>query len=363
MPRRASERRLNVFSLSFLDVMSCGFGAVVLVFLIINHRIDDEGDPVDRDVLAELRQLDYQIATGEENLRALAAELETRRRRVEDARQRFVAATADRERHDALATELEARAAVDQDAAETLKADVDSREQDVERLRAVEETASRNDLRAVEGEGDRQYLTGLFVGGRHVLIALDASASMLDRTIVQVVRRRNMARARQLAAPKWQRAQRTVEWIAAQLPIDGNFQVAVFSTEVEFLLPGSTWHEAAHPTAIDDALAALAERVPAGGTNLDALVDAILAMSPRPDNVFLITDGLPTRSARAPRGATIDGRERVRLFTAAARRVPKDVPINTILFPLEGDPQASSGYWGLAVRTGGTYMAPSADWP
>lgn len=363
MPRRASERRLNVFSLSFLDVMSCGFGAVVLVFLIINHRIDDEGDPVDRDVLAELRQLDYQIATGEENLRALAAELEARRQRVEDARQRFVAATADRERHDALATELVARAAIDQDAAETLKADVDSREQEVERLRAVEETASRNDLRAVAGEGDRQYLTGLFVGGRHVLIALDASASMLDRTIVQVVRRRNMARERQLAAPKWQRAQRTVEWIAAQLPIDGNFQVAVFSTEVEFLLPGSTWHEAAHPTAIDDALAALADRVPAGGTNLDALVDAILAMSPRPDNVFLITDGLPTRSARAPRGATIDGRERVRLFTAAARRVPKDIPINTILFPLEGDPQASSGYWGLAVRTGGTYMAPSADWP
>ena len=363
MPRRASDRRLNVFSLSFLDVMSCGFGAVVLVFLIINHRIDDEGDPVDRDVLAELRQLDYQIATGEENLRALAAELEARRRRVEDARQRLVAATADRERHDALATELEARAAVDQDAAETLKADVDSREQDVERLRAVEETASRNDLRTVEGEGDRQYLTGLFVGGRHVLIALDASASMLDRTIVQVVRRRNMARERQLTAPKWQRARRTVEWIAAQLPIDGNFQVAVFSTEVEFLLPGSTWHEAAHPTAIDDALAALEERVPAGGTNLDALVDAILAMSPRPDNVFLITDGLPTRSARVPRGATIDGRERVRLFTAAARRVPKDIPINTILFPLEGDPQASSGYWGLAVRTGGTYMAPSADWP
>ena len=363
MPRRPSERRLNVFSLSFLDVMSCGFGAVVLVFLIINHRIDDEGDPVDRDVLAELRQLDYQIATGEENLRALATELEARRQRVEDARQRFVAATADRERHDALATELEARAAIDQDAAETLKAEVDSREQEVERLRAVEETASRNDLRAVAGEGDRQYLTGLFVGGRHVLIALDASASMLDRTIVQVVRRRNMARERQLAAPKWQRAQRTVEWIAAQLPIDGNFQVAAFSTEVEFLLPGSTWHEAAHPTAIDDALAALAERVPAGGTNLDALVDAILGMSPRPDNVFLITDGLPTRSARAPRGATIDGRERVRLFTAAARRVPKDIPINTILFPLEGDPQASSGYWGLAVRTGGTYMAPSADWP
>ena len=27
-----ARRQLNVFSLSFLDVMSCGFGAVVLIF-------------------------------------------------------------------------------------------------------------------------------------------------------------------------------------------------------------------------------------------------------------------------------------------------------------------------------------------
>ena len=363
MPRRTAERRLNVFSLSFLDVMSCGFGAVVLVFLIINHRIDDEGEVVDRAVLAELRQLDYQLATAEENVAALAAQLQARRRRVEDASQQLLAATADSERHDALATDLEARAAADQEAADALKADVDSREEEVQRLRGIEQSAARNDLRAVAGEGDRQYLTGLFVGGRHVLIALDASASMLDSTIVQVVRRRNMARERQLAAPKWQRAQRTVEWIAAQLPLDGNFQLALFNTEVEFLLADRTWYETTHPTALDDALAALAERLPAGGTSLDALVDAMLAMSPRPDNVFLITDGLPTRSAKPPRRATVTGRERVRLFTEAARRVPEDMPINTILLPLEGDPQASSGYWGLAVRTGGTYMSPSADWP
>ena len=30
-------REFNVFSLSFLDIMSCGFGAVILIFVIINH--------------------------------------------------------------------------------------------------------------------------------------------------------------------------------------------------------------------------------------------------------------------------------------------------------------------------------------
>jgi len=30
-------RQLNTFSLSFLDIMACGFGAVTLLFLILKH--------------------------------------------------------------------------------------------------------------------------------------------------------------------------------------------------------------------------------------------------------------------------------------------------------------------------------------
>ena len=37
MARR--KRSFTTFNLSFLDIMSCGFGAVVLVFLIIDHAI------------------------------------------------------------------------------------------------------------------------------------------------------------------------------------------------------------------------------------------------------------------------------------------------------------------------------------
>jgi hypothetical protein len=31
------KRDFTTFNLSFLDIMSCGFGAVILVFLIMNH--------------------------------------------------------------------------------------------------------------------------------------------------------------------------------------------------------------------------------------------------------------------------------------------------------------------------------------
>lgn len=363
MPRRASRRRFNVFSLAFLDVMSCGFGAVVLIFLVINHRIDDDTREVDRDLLAESRKLDFLVAAGEEGLAELRERLEEARKRVAEARRRLAATTEDAARRKRDANELEARTIAERESIEALKADVESREREVKRLQAEEEASQGAKARQVKGEGDRQYLTGLFVGGRHILIALDASASMLDRTIVQVLRRRNMAVERQLNAPKWQRAQRTVEWLAAQLPLDGNFQLALFNTEARFLLPERAWHEVLHPSALNDALDALAAEAPSGGSDLGSLVRLVAAMSPLPDNVFLITDGLPTRSEREPRSATVTGRERMRLFNDAVRRLPRDVPVNPILLPLEGDPQASSAYWALASATGGTYMSPSEDWP
>jgi hypothetical protein len=64
-----------------------------------------------------------------------------------------------------------------------------------------------------------------------VLIALDTSASMLDDTIVNVIRRRNMDDERKRMAPKWQRAVRTVEWLSAQLPLDAHFQIYGFDTD------------------------------------------------------------------------------------------------------------------------------------
>ena len=38
MPKR--KRKHATFSLSFLDIMACGFGAIVLLFMIIDHASD-----------------------------------------------------------------------------------------------------------------------------------------------------------------------------------------------------------------------------------------------------------------------------------------------------------------------------------
>ena len=62
------KREFTTFNLSFLDIMSCGFGAVVLVFLIIDHSLKTENRELNRDLLSEVRLLEEDVRDGEEGL-------------------------------------------------------------------------------------------------------------------------------------------------------------------------------------------------------------------------------------------------------------------------------------------------------
>ncbi|HEX7035991.1 MAG TPA: hypothetical protein VF210_09460 [Pseudomonadales bacterium] len=360
-----ARREIVVFSLSFLDVMSCGFGALVLIFLIINHASEERAETVNQDKLAEVRMLDYQVREGEKDLFQLLQRMDMLERRLDESDRQLVSTRREIEdrQQDVAALEQESLAQVA--SLEELQSDVEAREKELERLRAVAQANEGGRIRSFTGEGDRQYLTGLKVGGKHILIALDVSASMLDERIVNVIRRRNMDDERKRQAPKWQRAVRTVEWIGAQLPLDANFQIYGFNTEARSLVPdaGPGWVALAEGRELDAAIKALKRTVPSGGTSLMKLVDAINAMSPLPDNVYLITDSLPTQGDREPRGPTIDGRGRLELFGDAIRKMPKDVPVNVILFPMEGDPMSAAAYWSLARSTRGSFLSPSRDWP
>ena len=361
MARR--KRAFSVFSLSFLDVMSCGFGAVVLIFLIINHATEDDAKQLNRDLLSESRKLDYEITTGQRDLVDLQELVQDTQKRVDDSRQQLVAMIEDMERRRHDLDDLEALTIAQKESMEELQSDIDTRAEDVKKLQEIEQSQQGRSVIDVEGEGDRQYLTGLYMGGRNILIALDTSASMLDETIVNVLRRRHMSLERKLAAPKWSRAVRTVEWLTAQLPIDSQFQILTFNTEVGTLFPTEGWYDTTDAEAVEDALDKLRGMAPENGTALDPLFIKITELDPLPDNIFLIVDGLPTQSGKPPRKSTVTGRQRMEYFNQAVRRLPAQVPLNVILFPMEGDPLASTAYWNLAQITNGTYMSPSADWP
>jgi len=360
-----ARRRLSVFSLSFLDVMSCGFGAVVLIFLIINHATEERTRTVNQDRLAEVRLLDYQVQQGEKEMFQLLERMDTLEQRIAESDASLASTRTAIEQRREDFEEMREESLAREASLNELKSDVETREQELERLRAMEEADEGGRIRSFTGEGDRQYLTGLKVGGKRILVALDISASMLDDRIVNVIRRRNMADDRKRMAPKWQRAVRTVEWVGAQLPLDADFQIYGFNTETRSLVPeaGNDWVPLAEGRELDAALRGLKELVPDGGTSLVNLIDAINGLDPLPDNVYLITDSLPTQGSREPRGPTITGRERLELFSTAAQKLPKQVPVNVIMFPMEGDPMAAAAFWNLARTSGGSYLSPSRDWP
>ncbi|MEM8561976.1 MAG: VWA domain-containing protein, partial [Pseudomonadota bacterium] len=156
-----------------------------------------------------------------------------------------------------------------------------------------------------------------------------------------------------------------VDWLTAQLPVSSDYQVFTFNTEAGPVLPDTAgeWLEVADQAQLEKISDELRKLVPSGGTSLENAFSALQTLSPAPDNIFLITDGLPTQGATPPRSSKVSGAERQRLYRQAVRKLPRNVPINIILSPMEGDPMAASEFWQLAQVSKGSFMSPSKDWP
>ncbi|MCK9469134.1 MAG: VWA domain-containing protein [Porticoccaceae bacterium] len=349
------KRDINPFNLSFLDIMACGLGAVTLLFLLLKHSPDAVQGIAD--LSAETSLLAEEILEGERQQVELRNSIRALEQEIVEAQ-----GLSDRvlrqieERREELSLQADP-----EDEIPLLRRQVEELEARTAELR---EQGRGQDLQQFAGDGDRQYLTGLKLGGQRILFLVDASASMLAEDIVNVVRRRNMSDQVKRQSEKWQRAVRTVEWLMARIPPTSQFQIIVFDTAATPALAGSdgSWLSSADSRQAGEALAGLKARVPGGGTSLINAFSAIRTLSPAPDNVFLITDGLPTQGRTAPRKNTISGRERADLFNEAARALPR-VPVNVILFPMEGDPSAAALFWQLGIASGGSFMSPATDWP
>ena len=63
-----SRRKVSPFSLSFLDIMFCGFGAVVLLVLVLNHDTVKSRNETFSDLRAEAVRLEKEVLIGEDYL-------------------------------------------------------------------------------------------------------------------------------------------------------------------------------------------------------------------------------------------------------------------------------------------------------
>jgi von Willebrand factor type A domain len=359
------KRSFTTFNLSFLDIMSCGFGAVVLVFLIIDHSMDVHSKDLNRDLVSEVNMLEEEVTEGQAGLVALRNTLSDLDMKTVEAQGRATRITEELDNYEALIESLRAEGYTEDEAIEKLKAEIRSLEEEVKKLREAAPEDGGKSARTFIGEGNRQYLTGLNLGGRNIAILLDVSSSMLADRLVNIIRLRNMGEDVQRRADKWTRAINTVDWLTAQLPVNADYQIITFNTQASALLDGTEgkWLEVADQAQLEKVSSALRRIVPGGGTSLENAFIAMQQLSPSPDNIFLITDGLPTQGIDPPRGTKVSGRERQKHYRQAIRQLPTGVPVNIILAPMEGDPMAASEFWQLAQVSQGSFMSPSKDWP
>ena len=333
---------LNAFGLSFLDVMSCGLGAAVLIFLLVDYRLTEAAESGEPD-----EQLRKEVAATDAETRAHRRQAKQLERKLRELDAQRTAAIRTR-------AELQADRPEGADTKALIKR-LRAREREVAEARAGRQLLER------VLEARRQYAAGFRVEGRRILVLVDRSASMTDRRIAAAVRNKYLPAERRRETVKWRWTRSILEWLLAHLPEEAQYQVLGYADEARPALGGG-WLEAADGDTMERVREVVRGWVPDGGTRLDRALAAARKMSPAPDAVYLLTDGLPTRGQSWFKRAKVSAAERQEFFeeAVAGARGPAH---HVILLPLEGDPNAAGLYWRFAMRTGGQFLAPAEDWP
>ncbi|MGI9290346.1 MAG: VWA domain-containing protein [Gammaproteobacteria bacterium] len=362
MARRAT----TTFNMSFLDVMSCGFGAVVLFFMIISAQVSVRSDQQNVELLGETNQMEEEILRGRKNLVRLRTRVDEGQRRKNDTEQELQSLQAQLDELREKLSELDTAGLASRQSAEELQADIERLEAAKKRLLSdieAQDSESGSSVRAYVGDGNRQYLTGMKMDGKRILILIDASASMLGRTYINAIVYRNMADDLKLRTPKWRGAIDAVDWITTRIPKDADVRIMAFNTKAWDVGSGG-WQRVGDGKRLTSAINRLRTTVPQAGTSLYNAFAAINDIEPKPDNIYLLTDGLPTQGKNTPdKEKLVRPENRLKFLDQALDQLPRGIPVNIMLFPMDGDPEAAGLFWRLAIDTRGSFMTPSEDWP
>ena len=340
--------------MAFLDVMACGLGAAILLFLIVKRHVDLMAQPV---------PVDTTIAVEENTIAALrqeAAMLTTRiaeaRRAIRERRVRDMQSAANRTRLAGLERDITQATARH----EALQREVESIE-----------PAQARDVVEERQKGEEQYLLGLKVEGRRIAILLDRSASMTDERLIDIIARKIRSDAAKREGPKWQRALRTVRWLLHRLPEESRVAVIAFNDRAT-TLHGGRWVDGRDATTLKTLFEELNDLVPTGATNLEVGLRRLGTFSPAVTDLYVVTDGLPTKNVSTSGllsgcvgNNKVSGACRKELFYTSLRQYAPaaGTKVHVILLPLEGDPEAAPAYWSWTAQAGGLLMTPAGEWP
>lgn len=351
---RQKRRPPQIFSISFLDCICCGFGGVLLLFVLVAGKQRNAQEQQLAEIREVVGQYEFDVKSKEDRIEQikLEADADTAENALTESRNTITEEEVV-ELEKALAKLLQSESLI---------------QEELDELLAQKEelaTAEIPDPVPIPNVKRRQYLTGFQMEGEHILFLVRASGSMVGNTIAEAVELQSKTDDEKRASTKWVRVVDSIRWMISSLPVDSSFQVLMFAEETEPLIDTHSvdWIDRNDGEMIQEVLDSLAEVVPQGGANMERAFNVVRSMSTVPDAVIMLTDGLPTQSDSYASGEFVSETDRVRFFNAAVRVAAPDIPVNTILYPLEGDPASPFLFWQLADRTEGALVSPAPSWP
>ena len=331
-------REAQSSALSFMDCICCGFGAVLLLFILTAKKQITLSDTEASQSSEALETLQAAIEEAEAKQKSLDKDISTLDPQPDTNATSIAQLGAEQER---LAKAIE-------DQAEALKA-LETKEQAPQQAAALDRPSA-----------DQSYLSGLQLRGPRAVILLESSGSMLGANAKEAIAL--IQNGQGATSEKWLRAKAATRAVLAAIP-KGTL-VAVFQmNERSTPLTGSQSNPYIDPYD-NNALLTFLDRLDSleakGGADLANALQQVKQLKERASSLLLIGDGLPT--APAPSGRLLSEADRVRLFNSAMNTRP-NFPFNAILFPFEGDPSAAGLFWKLSGRTNGITLIPDNDWP
>ena len=130
-------RQFEVFSMSFLDCMSCGFGAVILFFMIINAQVKETTEDDPTNLMAETKRLEVEILEGRKNMVLAKNTKETLESEKEDAEGKIAEIIRLIEELRAELAQYDSETLAKIERIEALQSDIKALEEEVKRLLAL----------------------------------------------------------------------------------------------------------------------------------------------------------------------------------------------------------------------------------
>ena len=357
-----TSRRNQGSAIAFLDVMACGLGAAILIFLIVKHNIGSNEEESSRQETEENRvELLAQLNEETEQL-THELELAAQRREIVQAKIREQQKKSD---------EIEAKQNEIIELNQQIKSETIRKTVLEQEIVSIQPKRS-DDVLEETRVGEENYLLGLEVKGRYIAILIDRSASMTDDLLIEIISRKVRSDAHKKKGPKWKRTIRTARWLLNRLPERSNVMVVAFNDSARKLNKGR-WASGGDAKALQSIVDEFDQLVPTGATNLHAALTELRNVSPAASDVYIITDGLPTKGSaslklrvKCRKNATVvSGECRDVFFKESIKKaaLPRSSTVNVILLPLEGDPDAAPNYWNWTSATGGLLLIPASNWP